>query len=470
MEAKSPTRGLRARKPSGQVRKAIDQIHPSPENDALYRPVRPDDPEIEALAQSIREHGLKEPIVITQDDWILSGHRRRCAARLAGLSVVPVRVEPIRREDNIERFTLLLREFNRQREKSFDEKLREEIVSANPDEAYDALISEREDAARVPVAPMEMRKRRRSEITDVKQQMLDAVLRVLEELSEYLPVSERSVHYNLLSDPPLRNTASGLKYINDKRSSKDLSDLITRARAAGIISWDDISDDTRPSIKWRVHADARTFIRDSVDGFMKGYYRDLMVSQPNHIEILVEKNTVFSIVKKVAMEYCIPITSGRGNSSKAPLWQIVKRFKASGKEKLILLLLSDFDSDGISITDSVVGYMLNDFAAHGITEKTLHPVRMGLWKHQVEAMNNPPKSLEPNLRSSNYTRFVEEYGTDCWELEAIPPEQLQQIVREVIDSVIDVDAFNAEVAAERADAARLQATRNQLREVLLAQI
>jgi len=41
---------------------------------------------------------------------------------------------------DIDRFVALLREHNRQWNKSFDEKLREEIVSTDPNEAYVALI------------------------------------------------------------------------------------------------------------------------------------------------------------------------------------------------------------------------------------------------------------------------------------------------------------------------------------------
>jgi hypothetical protein len=44
------------------------------------------------------------------------------------------------------------------------------------------------------------------------------------------------------------------------------------------------------------------FVRDELDSFLKGYYRDLMQSQPNHIEIIGEKNTIRGIIRPVAME------------------------------------------------------------------------------------------------------------------------------------------------------------------------
>ncbi len=90
-----------------------------------------------------------EPLVVTLDGYILSGHRRFAAARLAELKQVPVRVVPIRRSDDIDAFVRLLREYNRQRDKTLDEKLREEIVTVNPEEAYQSLIDHRDWKARV---------------------------------------------------------------------------------------------------------------------------------------------------------------------------------------------------------------------------------------------------------------------------------------------------------------------------------
>ena len=72
---------------------SIDSIRPSPENGQLYRPVVADDPEIVKLAESIRSDGIREPLVLSADGWLLSGHRRHAAARLAGLAEVPCRID-----------------------------------------------------------------------------------------------------------------------------------------------------------------------------------------------------------------------------------------------------------------------------------------------------------------------------------------------------------------------------------------
>ena len=60
-----------------------------PENDGVYEPQSLDDPDIIDLIESIRAKGVLEPIHISADDVIISGHRRRFCALQAGLSDGP---------------------------------------------------------------------------------------------------------------------------------------------------------------------------------------------------------------------------------------------------------------------------------------------------------------------------------------------------------------------------------------------
>ena len=67
----------------------------------------------------------------SRDGYILSGHRRYAAARLAGLETVPCRTENVFRVNEVgevnEHFVSMLREHNRQRVKTFAEKLRKRL-------------------------------------------------------------------------------------------------------------------------------------------------------------------------------------------------------------------------------------------------------------------------------------------------------------------------------------------------------
>lgn len=441
---------------------SVCDIHPSPENDRLYRPVDPADPEIVALAKSIREHGVREPLVVTSDRFIVSGHRRYAAAKLAGLREVPCRFEQMCRADDPDGFTRLLRECNRQRVKSFDEKLREELVSTDPDRAYRSLIDFREKQSCVAVETLTIRgRKRRSALSKAKGPFLDAVVRILVEFQAYWPLSDRRIHYALLNDPPLIHASKPhSRYRNTIQSYKALVDLLTRARLAGRISMTAIADETRPVCVWDAHDDVQAFLRREVNAFLQGYWRNLQRSQPCHIEIVGEKNTIAPIIKPIAAKCRIPMTIGRGFCSLPPRYEMERRFSKSGKERLVLLIVSDFDAEGEEIAHSLARSLRDDFGIARVSA-----VKVALTAEQVKQFNLPPM-MKAKRGSSNYARFVEAHGDDVFELEALAPETLQTLLQEAIDSVIDVEAFNHELAQERLDAQHLAAVRAMVRESL----
>jgi hypothetical protein len=91
-----------------------------PLNAQLYRTLA--GPATGDLRESIREKGIIEPLLVTAEDVIVSGHRRKIVAIELGLNRVPVRVVQVDDDHQIER---LLLDGNIYRDKSTDEKLRE---------------------------------------------------------------------------------------------------------------------------------------------------------------------------------------------------------------------------------------------------------------------------------------------------------------------------------------------------------
>jgi ParB family transcriptional regulator, chromosome partitioning protein len=106
-------RGLEALIPGGErppetgiVTLRIDQIAPNP-----HQPRERFDPdELHELAESIREHGVLQPLIVTESDLpdhyvLIAGQRRLMAAGQAGLERVPVL---IREASDLERLELAL--------------------------------------------------------------------------------------------------------------------------------------------------------------------------------------------------------------------------------------------------------------------------------------------------------------------------------------------------------------------------
>jgi ParB family chromosome partitioning protein len=128
-----------------QVR-SLDSIFPAPDNDVIYRALALDDPEIIELAKSIKEHGLLDPLLISQDGFIISGHRRRMASLRAGLKEVPVKIYPMSRNKSPDEFRRLLVEANSQRLKNVAEMVHESAIKIDAKAAYQQIVNDRQES------------------------------------------------------------------------------------------------------------------------------------------------------------------------------------------------------------------------------------------------------------------------------------------------------------------------------------
>ena len=443
---------------------AIDSLRPSPENDTLYRPVLETDPAIVALAEDIKRNGVLDPIVVTLDHVILSGHRRYAAATLAGLLEVPVREHPIRSTDS--NFVPLLTSYNKQREKNNAERLREAVVEANQSEAVAAYQSYRVERSLDAINSCNLitlgYRRPRTKISKNRLPLLNAVIEILKnELADFLPTTIRTIHYQLLNRQVLKVASKpGSSYRNDKKSYVVLTKVLASARIEGYIPQASIKDETRPVTIWGVHNECAGFFKAEFGGFLKGYWRDLLQSQPNHIEVIGEKNTIESIIRPVCMNYTVPYTIGRGYSSIPPRFELLERFKKSGKEKLVLVILSDFDPDGDTIAQSFAHSLRDDF---GIPEDSIVPIRAALNPDQVKALNLPVSFGKAKKTSKQFNRFIAKHGSDAvYELEAVPPLQLQKLLEDTLKQVIDTERFNEELEAEEKDQCEIENTRRRV--------
>ena len=126
---------------------------------------------------------------------------------------------------------------------------------------------------------------------------------------------------------------------------------------------------------------------------------------------------------------------------------------------MVLIVASDFDPEGESICESFARSMRDDF------EVDIACIKAALTYQQTQELDLPP-ALQAKETSSRYAGFAERYGDDVYELEALPPERLQELVDEAVRSVIDIDVFNRELATEKTDSQWLDLKRRQLLSVM----
>ena len=448
----------------------IKSIRPSSKNKEIYRPIDTTDPEVKKLAKSIKKRGLKHAIGISQDNVIFDGHRRHAACLLLGMESVPCYREPIHSVRDADEFLELLTDCNLQRKKTFAEEVREEVVRSNPEDTYRALQKHRKLKANEHEERQEgqtieiIGKKHRWNFSKAKEEFVEKARLAVYSEKEYWPRTARRIHYKLLDDPPLKNTSPAFRdtsrYENDENSYNSLTDLLTRMRLQGVIPHRSICDETRPVTIWKVHPSVGPFVNKELEDFLWHYSRDLMQSQPLHIEVVCEKDTLASLLEPVVWEFRIPLVIGRGYCSLPPRKDQADRFRKSGKETLCILFLSDHDPEGDDIPHSYARSMRDDFGIEKIS-----PSKVCLTAKQVRRLGLHPK-MKAKTGSSRHDGFVEKHGNDVFELDAVKPQAIQRMLRDAILSRLDIDMYNREVETEKQESLNLHAIRQSVLKVM----
>jgi|GEM_PF-1979644 len=274
-------------KEMGSVPFPIEEINEAVENSNIYSDFTLQNEDDKFLYLSVRDKGILQPLQISTDGTLLSGHRRLYAARHVGLEHVPVIIEAVQwkglsNQDRVK----LLSEYNQQREKDFNERLRESLAKTDPEAAYRHIkqcrVMRENEQEQFSVIEMGVR-RSRAKITT--QHFADAVKKLVHSVRDQWTIGQRNIHYWLLNDPPLTHDSKpGSHYQNTKQDSKKLSSLVTRLRLNGQIPMRAICDDTRTTRRWQTFDTVDSYIHAEVNELFNGYFGPLQRGQPDHPE------------------------------------------------------------------------------------------------------------------------------------------------------------------------------------------
>jgi len=182
-----------------------DEIYQAPENSLLYDTFSPNaDEDDYKLYRSIKEEGIREPLHVSADGILLSGHRRLAVAHRLGLPTVPCLVaDDVVFEDlSADERLAVLSTYNKQRDKSHAERLREAILEIDPGEAYERLLLDRAKRRRVDIEDNVVLGGYKGRARITTMAFLRAAQKAVAAEKEYWPLTVRRVHYLLLNDPP----------------------------------------------------------------------------------------------------------------------------------------------------------------------------------------------------------------------------------------------------------------------------
>jgi len=432
----------------------LDQIRPSDLNNQIYSPIHED--RLVKLANDIKRNGLLEPLLVTIDGVIISGHTRFAALKLLGRKFVEVRRFPI--HSTAPGFLELLVSANNQRVKTERETLNEIIVNVDP-AAYSQKRLERANwGEQIELAPVAGALKSSRVLSDNYKELATGVLEVLNQLREYLPMTLRRVHYLLLNNPPTVSKRTGLRYDNRRDHYQTLSVVVTKMRIAGTIPFHWLFDGTRILNTNRGWAGVEYYLENELNRLFSTYSRDLLQSQPFYTAIICEKETVGPLLNKIAGDWGVRVVYSKGGASIDIRYRLLWDWDKNGRKPIQLLILSDLDPAGFRIQNSFVGSLKSDFEGW-VQNIPIRAFRVGITPDQVKKYGLH-SDMTAKTTDKNYPDFVRETGmTTAYEIDALPPKIFIEEVENALKKVIDLNLFDEEVQRYNEDIERIETKR-----------
>jgi hypothetical protein len=283
-------------------------------------------------------------------------------------------------------------------------------------------------------------------------------------------MTARQLYYQLVSANAVTNT---------DKSYKRVTSILSRARYAGLISWDAIEDRGRvPQIPAEWENAAQRGLSAN-----RTFRLDRWAGQPTYVELWVEKQALAAILWNSAARHHIPLMVNKGYSSSSSMkesadrfikrtWldadddyllndilpqmrnevgsssgelvflskQFDERFADSEIRPSILLYLGDLDPSGEDMVRDIEA-RLREFGVF-----KLEVQKVAITPELVEIHNPPPNPAKMTDPRSDAYRA--KFGNNSWELDCLGPDVLTELIDDAIKPLIDQDVLDKVLAYE----------------------
>lgn len=339
-----------------------------------------------------------------------------------------------------------------------------------------------------------------------KEEVIQHIVDIVEEYSsDGYVLTLRQLHYQLVKSNWI---------VNHDTAYKKLGNILDDCRYAGIIDWDAIED--RGRVPWIPYSVNNTdeALQDTIDQ----YRINRQDSQENHIELWTEKDALSGILRRTTSKYHVKLVVNKGYTSSSAIYGAYERVISAidNGQKFIILYFGDHDPSGLDmvrdINDRLTLFLCNgrklknttdfeekmelwwDISGNStfslldrgylsdkcfdklnnsdnpheyydeyeagrvrmfLEEKDLFKiVPIGLTMDQIKKYKLPPNPTK--LTDSRADKYIKKFGKTCWEVDALNPKTLTQIVETNIQANIDIDLFNEQIDREEKDIVKLK--------------
>jgi len=241
----------------------------------------------------------------------------------------------------------------------------------------------------------------------------------------------RQLYYRLVAGGRIPNTT---------QSYKRLGRIVNEARLTGHIDWLAIEDRTRSLRDKGRWENPTAIMRAMLDGFII----DRWAGQEWRVEVWVEKDALIGIVGQVANQVDVPYFSCRGYTSQSEMWRAARRVKSHlvDGQKVLIVHLADHDPSGIDMTRDIIDRFQIFWADNVRVE------RIALTMEQVEEYQPPPNPAK--ITDSRYSTYVLKFGTQSWELDALEPAVITELISTIVTAHRDELMWHEVLEREKA--------------------
>ena len=262
------------------------------------------------------------------------------------------------------------------------------------------------------------------------RELLDKMIPIIESYEDKgYRLTVRQLYYQLVARIVIANALS---------SYQRVSKVTTLGRMQGFIDWDTIVD--------RVRVPMMPNEFDSMGSFVmavKNSYRSYRWQEQDHyVEVMVEKEALAGILEPITRQYHVSLLVNKGYASASAMHDVAMRLEVQEDEEdksCHILYLGDHDPSGIDMVRDIQD-RLATFGRHPEIE------RVALTYDQIKRYSlppNPAKKSDPRAK-----RYYEQYGNKSWELDALDPEVLSNVLETAIQGHMDLDRYNETIRRE----------------------
>jgi hypothetical protein len=337
--------------------------------------------------------------------------------------------------------------------------------------------------------------------TTTKEEVVQHIRDIVSEYSnEGYILTLRQLHYQFVKSNWI---------VNHDTAYKKLGSILDDCRYGGVIDWDAIEDRGRvPYIPYSVDN-----IEEALNDILEQYRIDRQDDQENHIELWTEKDALSGILRRTTQKYHVKLVVNKGYTSSSAIYNAYERVidAIENGQKFIILYFGDHDPSGLDMVRDIRERLLlfltrghklirsegfqekldSWWDAHGytvydaldsfvISEKVIsrlmdgegtskddddwdaarlsmyikdkelfQVIPIGLTMEQIVKYNLPPNPTK--ITDSRADKYVKKFGKTCWEVDALNPKTLTEIVERHIQKNIDMTVFKKQLEREKKD-------------------